>query len=168
MGRRVRGAIQAAIIAPQGSYRCAAPRGTIGCSEGRFDMSAKFVRMVVLAASALAVASTLVATTADAMKTVNIASHVSIKSTGLTFSGKVTSSNAACVTGRKVTLYRTNGNVLGSITTGSSGRWKITAQGSAGITLGHFYAKAKRRSEGTAGTIYVCGAAVSPTIPYHQ
>ena len=67
-----------------------------------------------------------------------------------------------------VTLYRTNGNVLGSTTTSSSGRWKITASGSAGITLGHFYAKVKRRSEGTAGTTYVCKAAVSPTIPYHQ
>jgi hypothetical protein len=130
-------------------------------------MTRRIVRVVALAALALALVSVAGITAAEATRVVKIASHISIKSTGLTFRGKVTSPNHACVTGRKVTLYRTNGNVLGSITTGSSGRWKITASGSAGITLGHFLAKVKRRSEGTAGTIYVCKAAVSPTIPYH-
>ncbi len=130
-------------------------------------MAGRIMRMIAVAASALAVVLTLGLTAALATRVVKIASHVSINSVGLTFKGKVTSHNAACVTGRKVTLYRTNGNVLGSVTTGSSGRWKITASGSAGITLGHFFAKVKRRSEGTAGTIYVCKAAVSRTIPYH-
>ncbi len=131
-------------------------------------MTGRVVRVMGVAASALAVTSTLGLTAAEATRVVKIASHISIKSTGLTFSGKVTSPNAACATGRKVTLYRTNGNVLGSTTTGSSGRWKITASGSAGITLGHFFAKVKSRSESTAGTIYVCKAAVSPTIPFRQ
>jgi hypothetical protein len=117
--------------------------------------------------SALAVAATVGLTAAEATRTVTIASHISIKSQGLTFSGKVTASKAPCESGRKVILYRTNGNVLGSFTTGANGQWKITAQGSAGITLGHFYAKVKQRSEGTAGTIYVCKAATSATIPYH-
>jgi hypothetical protein len=130
-------------------------------------MAARAIRLIALVACALAVASISGLTAADATRTVRIASHISIKSTGLTFSGKVTSPNAACDSGRKVTLYRTNGNVLGSTTTGSSGHWKVTASGSAGITLGHFFAKVKQRSEGTAGTIYVCKAAVSPTVPYH-
>jgi hypothetical protein len=130
-------------------------------------MASRAMRLIGLVACALAVASMSGLTAAEATRIVRIASHISIKSTGLTFSGKVTSPNAACDSGRKVTLYRTNGNVLGSTTTGSSGRWKITASGSAGITLGHFFAKVKQRSEGTAGTIYVCKAAVSPTIPYH-
>jgi hypothetical protein len=65
-----------------------------------------------------------------------------------------------------VTLYRTPSLVLGSTTTRSSGSWKITVSGSAGITLGHFYAKVKARSEGTAGTIYVCKRATSKTIAY--
>jgi hypothetical protein len=121
----------------------------------------------VLAVAALAAASVSGLTAAEATRTVRIASHISIKSIGLRFSGKVTSPHSACASGRKVTLYRTNGNVLGSTTTGSAGRWKVTASGSAGITLGHFFAKVKQRSEGTAGTIYVCKAAVSPTIPYH-
>lgn len=130
-------------------------------------MAGRAIRLIGLVACALSVASISGLTAAEATRTVKIASHISIKSTGLTFSGKVTSPNAACDSGRKVTLYRTNGNVLGSTATGSAGRWKITASGSAGITLGHFFAKVKQRSEGTAGTIYVCWAAVSPTIPYH-
>jgi glutamate synthase domain-containing protein 3 len=130
-------------------------------------MAGRALRLIALAASALAVASVIGPTAADATKTVQIASHISIKSKELKFSGKVTSTNSACVSGRKVTLFRTNGNVLGSTTTGSLGRWKITAQGSAGISLGHFFAKVKRRTEGTAGTIYVCKGATSPTISIH-
>lgn len=105
---------------------------------------------------------------AQGTRIVRIDSHVSIRSRSLTFSGRVTSPNSACASGRRVTLYRTNGNVLGSTTTSSSGRWKITAQGSAGISLGHFYARVKSRREGAAGTIYVCRGAASPTIPFHQ
>jgi hypothetical protein len=123
---------------------------------------------MALAVSALAVAVALGLATAQATRIVRIASHISIKSTRLTFSGKVTSPNGACVSRRRVTLYRTNGNVLGSTKTGRHGGWKITASGSAGITLGHFFAKVKRRSEGTAGTIFVCKGAVSRTIPYHS
>jgi hypothetical protein len=118
--------------------------------------------------SALATALLVGVTPADATRTVRIASHISIRGHLLTFSGKVTSPNTACQSGRHVTLYRTNGNVLGSTTTSASGHWQITASGSAGISLGHFYAKVKRRSEGTAGTIYVCKGAVSRTIPFHQ
>jgi hypothetical protein len=99
-----------------------------------------------------------------ATRTVNITSHISIASKGLTFSGKVTSSNAACARGRKVTLYRSRSLVLGTATTNAAGRWKLTVPGSAGITLGRFYAKVRTRSEGTAGTIYVCKAATSKTI----
>jgi hypothetical protein len=122
------------------------------------------VAAIATSASALALVSGL--TTAEATRTVKIASHITIKSNGLKFSGSVTSSNAACKSGRKVTLYRKPSQVLGSTTTNSSGRWKITASGSAGITLGRFYATVKTRSEGTAGTIYVCKAATSNTIPY--
>jgi hypothetical protein len=65
-----------------------------------------------------------------------------------------------------VILYRKQAQVLASTTTNSSGGWSITVSGSAGITLGHFYATVKKRSEGAAGTIYVCKAARSRTIPY--
>jgi hypothetical protein len=106
--------------------------------------------------------------TAEATRTVRIASHISIHSAVLTFSGHVTSPNAACDSNRRVTLYRTNGNVLGHARTGRTGHWRIIASGSAGISLAHFYARVSRRSEGAAGTIYVCQAARSATIPFHS
>jgi hypothetical protein len=129
-------------------------------------MARRAVRAGVFVASVLVALSVMGLTVAQATKTVKIASKISIKGKGLTFSGRVTSPNAACESGRKVTLYRTNGNLLGSTTTGSSGGWKITASGSAGISLGHFFAKVKQRTEGTAGTIYICKAAKSKTIKY--
>jgi hypothetical protein len=121
---------------------------------------------------AVAVISALaLAATAAATRTLRIASHISIKSKALTFSGHVTSPNAACEASRHVTLYRkfSDGThqALGSTTTGPSGKWKVTASGSAGISLSHFYATVRRRSEGTAGTIYVCKAARSRTIAFH-
>ena len=117
-------------------------------------------------ASALALGSFL--PTAMATKTVKLTSRITIKSSGLKFSGTVTSRNAACKGGRKVTLYRTPSQKLGTTTTNAAGAWKLTASGSAGITLGHFYATVKERSEGTAGTIYVCKAATSKTIAFRQ
>ena len=126
------------------------------------------MKVVALSVVTLALGLIFGLTAAQATRTVRIASHISIKGKELTFSGRVTSRNAACERGRKVTLHRTNGNVLGSTTTNSTGRWKITASGSAGISLGHFFATVKRRAEGTAGTIFVCKAARSATIPFHQ
>jgi hypothetical protein len=76
----------------------------------------------------------------------------------------------ACERARHVTLYRSLSSggrkALGSTTTGSTGKWRITASDSAGISLSHFFATVKRRSEGTAGTIYVCKGARSKTIAF--
>jgi hypothetical protein len=129
-------------------------------------MPNKTIKVTAIAASAAALAVAPGLNTAAATRPVTIASHITIKSNGLTFSGSVTSSNAACRSARKVTLYRKQSQVIGSTTTNSLGSWKITASGSAGITLGHFYATVKKRSEGTAGTIYVCKAATSKTTRY--
>jgi hypothetical protein len=126
------------------------------------------IKVLAVAASVSALVLAIGVTGAFATRTVTIDSHISIKGNGLTFSGRVTAKNAACDSGRKVTLYRTSSLKLGSATTSSSGHWKITASGSAGISLGHFYAKVSTRSEGTAGTIYVCKAARSKTIAFHQ
>jgi hypothetical protein len=109
------------------------------------------------------------ATTATATRTVRIASKVSIANHhGLHFVGRVTSSNHACVEQRKVVLFRVIENgpdqALERGTTSAQGRWSLEVSGFAGISMSHFYAKAKRRSEGTAGTIYVCQADRSRTI----
>lgn len=122
--------------------------------------------LAFLAMSIPALAVTGELTTAEATRTVRIASHITIKSKELSFSGRVTSSKPACRGSRTVTLYRTPSQALGSTATSSSGSWSVTASGSAGITLGRFYAKVAARSEGTAGTIYVCKAARSKTIAY--
>jgi hypothetical protein len=129
------------------------------------------MRRRIITALALASLLTLAIglTAAEATRTVKLASHISIKSNGLKFSGKVTSSNAACDGGRKVTLFRKAGHLkLGTATTNAAGKWKITVSGFAGVSLGHFSATVKRRSEGTAGTIYICKGATSPTIAFHQ
>ena len=136
--------------------------------RGRVGMAGRVGRVGVLTAAVVVVASATGLTAAEARRVVRVASHVSIKSSGLTFSGRVTSTVFGCVLARKVTLYRTNGNVLGSVTTGTSGRWKVTASGSAGITLGHFFAKVSPSSFSVGGPVAVCKAATSRTIPYHQ
>ena len=123
--------------------------------NGAFTLVAGSVAALVLAVSMAA-----------ASRVVTIGSRLRIKSSALTFSGTVSSSKAACRQGRKVTLYRAPSLVLGSSRTSAPGHWRVTVSGSAGITLGHFYARVSKRSEGTAGTIYVCAPARSNTVPY--
>ena len=91
------------------------------------------------------------ATIASATRTVKIGSRISISEKGLTFRGRVTSSNTACEAARKVALYRTNGLKLGTAKSGSAGGWKLTVPGSAGISLGHFYAKARSAARAPPG-----------------
>jgi hypothetical protein len=104
---------------------------------------------------------------AFATRTVKLASHISIKSHhNTTFTGRVTSSNAACEDARTVTLYTTTKLKLGTAKTNKHGYWRIKASGFAGISLHHFFAKVAKLSSGTAGTIYVCKAATSKTIGF--
>src|SRR5689334_137355 len=115
-------------------------------------------------ALALLGAGTAVATT-----TINVPSTVTIASSGLHFTGKVkTASYPPCAQQRKVNLFRVvkhgPDQKVGSHTTNNKGKWSITPQGSAGISLARFYAKVKQSSQGAAGTIYVCKAARSATI----
>ena len=98
---------------------------------------------------------------ADATKTKKISSHVKITKTTPKFKGKVSSPNRACIQNRVVKLYAVEpGNqVVGSDHTNDKGRWSIPFQGD-GIV--HYYAKVLKRSEGTAGTIYICKHDRSP------
>jgi hypothetical protein len=130
------------------------------------------LKLTAISAAASALVLALALPGAQATRTVTITSHITIQGKGLKFSGKVTAANPACKGNRRVTLYRklSNGSrrALSSTTTNASGSWKITASGSAGITMSHFFASVKKRSEGTAGTIYVCTAATSKTIAFKQ
>jgi len=122
-----------------------------------------------LIAALLALAVLVVAATAGATRTVRIPSQVSIANHhGLHFTGRVSSPNRLCLFERQVVLYRVIENgpdqALGREGTDDEGRWSIEVSGFAGISLSHFYARVQRRSEGTAGTIYVCRADRSRTI----
>lgn len=123
-------------------------------------------RPTVIALAAVA-ATALTLGTAGATHTVTIKSKITIESHDLNFHGRVKSKNDACKDHRRVVLYRklSDGHrqAMGAFTTGPSGRWHITVSGFAGVSLSHFYARVKRRSEGAAGTIYVCKSARSET-----
>jgi hypothetical protein len=128
-------------------------------------VSRNALTVVALAAAALGV----LAATATATRTINVPSKVSIKSSSLKFSGKVTAGKfEPCQQQRKVVLYKVVSGgadqAVGETSTNLKGKWTITPQGSAGISLASFYAKVRKVSEGTAGTIYVCQAGKSKTI----
>jgi hypothetical protein len=98
---------------------------------------------------------------------VKIGSSVTIKSKGTTFHGRVKSKSGPCRRERTVKLFlvrKGRDQVAGKDTTNRRGKWRIRVSGFAGISMRHFYARVKKRSEGTAGTIYVCRAARSRTI----
>jgi hypothetical protein len=124
---------------------------------------------IVIAAATVAVIGVVLVVwfgTAYATRIVNVPSHISIKSHhNTTFTGRVTS-HSGCLDGRRVTLYTTTKLKLGAAKTNKSGYWKIKASGFAGISLHHFFAKVVKFANGTAGTIYVCEAATSKTIPF--
>ena len=126
---------------------------------------------MVLGVAAFAVMAALSLTSAGATsaKAVRSASHISIRSHGLRFSGRVTSPSVGCLSERSVTLYRTNGDVLGSTRTDQRGHWHIQAQGSAGITMGQFYAKVHQLTRESHNprlhTSFVCEPAMSKAVP---
>jgi hypothetical protein len=128
--------------------------------------SMRLTATVAAIAGAIALAGQ--AGTAAATNTVHIASTISISASDLHFKGHVSSSNDGCKGGRKVVLYRKlsdgSSKPIGSTTSASTGKWHITVSGTAGISMSKFFAKAKRRSDGTAGTIYVCDGARSKTV----
>ncbi len=127
-----------------------------------------FPRNLAVLAALLALASVALASPATGTRMVKIRSKVTIQSHSLVFHGKVRSSNSGCREGRKVKLKRVVSGgpdqVVGRDSSDSRGRWRITPQGSAGISLGHFYARVRLSSQGAAGTIFVCRADRSRTV----
>lgn len=131
--------------------------------------ASKKLAVLVAATAVAALTVALVAAPATATRTIKVPSHISIKSKSLKFSGKITAGKyEPCVQMRKVVLYKVVSGgpdqAVGETSSSLKGNWTITPQGSAGISLARFYAKVRKVSEGTAGTIYVCQAARSKTI----
>jgi hypothetical protein len=131
---------------------------------------ASFIRKAPIAVPLAGAALILTIGSAAATVTIKVPTKITIKSEELEFSGKVTAKpgDKPCTQQRKVVLFKVvkggPDQAVGHDTTGNDGRWEVTPQGSAGISLAHFYAKAKKRSDGAAGTIHVCLAAKSKTI----
>ena len=129
-----------------------------------------FTRKALIATALAAAALTLAIGSAAATVMIKVPTKVTIKSDELEFSGKVTAKpgDKPCTQQRRVVLFKVvkggPDQAVGQDTTGNDGRWEITPQGSAGISLAHFYARAKKRSDGAAGTIHICLAAKSKTI----
>ncbi len=116
-------------------------------------------RLITAIASAV-----LLGTTAVALATVVVHhdSRVTITKTMPYFAGKVHSPEPACQSGRRVTLNAVEpGESVGSDQTNADGEWRINFQGEGVV---HYFAKVKRRSDGTAGTIHVCKSDRSPVI----
>lgn len=127
-------------------------------------------RKVLIASALAALAVGVVCGTAAATRTIHVPSQVTIESHSLHFSGEVKTAAVyePCEQQRKVVLFKVVSGgpdqVVGRDTTSNKGAWSITPQGSAGISLARFYAKVKKLSQGTAGTIYVCDAGKSRVI----
>jgi hypothetical protein len=117
---------------------------------------------VALAATGMAVAA------ATATQTVHISSQVTIsRDLETAFHGRVLSPKPACRSDRTVKILRRVSGpdpVMGHDRTDARGRWDLEISGFAGAGMAHFYAKVRRRAEGTAGTIFVCDPDISKTV----
>jgi hypothetical protein len=102
---------------------------------------------------------------AVATRTVNIPSTLKINSAAF-YKGKVNSPNSGCVEERTVVLEQKGHGALGRTKSTKTGAWEVNPEGLAfkGQLPYEIYAKVKPLSQGTAGTIYKCGAATSKTI----
>ena len=123
-----------------------------------------------LIATALALLALALAGTAAATRTIYVPSQITIENHhGIHFMGEVRAADyEPCEQQRKVVLFKVVADgpdqAVGRDTTDNRGNWSIMPQGSAGISLAHFYAKVKRLSQGAAGTIYVCKSDRSRTL----
>lgn len=140
-------------------------RGTSPSGSLRRGSSITIAAAVVAAMGVMLVAGF---GSAYASRIVKVASHITIKSHhNGTFTGRITSSDPGCASdGRTVTLYTTTKLKLGTAHTNIRGQWKINASGFAGISLHRFFAKVAKFPNGAAGTIYLCEAARSKTVPF--
>lgn len=118
-----------------------------------------------LVVTALALIAVPAVAFAGAGQTVELNSQVKIRDNFPAFHGKVKAQNPACAEQRRVKLFkqRRNGGrkLLGFDQTDDDGRWFVEVDP---LRSGAYFAVAKRREEGTAGTIFVCLRAKSRTL----
>lgn len=102
---------------------------------------------------------------AGTTNTVEIKSRIILRETFPAFHGRVKSPNQACIQQRRVKLFKRKPNgdrkLLGRTRTNSAGKWKVIVDP---LSSGAYWAVVKRRSEGAAGTIFVCLRDKSKTV----
>jgi hypothetical protein len=117
-----------------------------------------------LALGAVAALAALGAVPASATNTVRYDTGIRIGDGPPAFHGKVSSEAHVCVKHRKVRMYKKlpgRDKLLGKGITNRRGHWKILVDP---VGTGAYYARVRRREEGTAGTIYVCKRAKSAIV----
>ena len=123
--------------------------------------SRRALGVVVAAVAALALAVPVAGFAAGQPgQTVEIKSTITINPYGS--AGKVSASNPNCTESRTVVVKQVGIGKIGSTTTSSTGSWKAEPKYKGGLPY-RVYAEVKPVSEGTAGTIYKCLGAKSPT-----
>jgi hypothetical protein len=125
-----------------------------------------------LIAVSLVLAVLGVAASAGATRIVKVPSSTTIGGPhGIHFMGEVRAgAYEPCERRRRVLLYKVVSGgpgpdpVVGADTTDADGNWSILPQGSAGVSLAHFYARVKGRSQTAARVKYVCSPSRSAAI----
>jgi hypothetical protein len=117
--------------------------------------------LAVAAGASLALMAPVIATAGEPGETVTLKSTVTINPYGS--AGKVTASNANCVEQRQVVIKQQGKGKIGAATTNAKGGWKAEPKYKGGLPY-KIYAEVKPITQGTAGTIYKCLAAMSKTI----
>jgi len=123
--------------------------------------SSRLVLAAVAAVAALALAVPVAGFAAgEPGQTVEIKSTITINPYGS--AGKVSASNPNCTESRTVVVKQVGIGKIGSTTTLSTGSWKAEPKYKGGLPY-KVYAEVKPVTQGTAGTIYKCLGAKSPT-----
>lgn len=117
-------------------------------------------RAVAAAVAALALAVPVAALAAQPGQTVEIKSTITMNPFGS--AGKVSASNPNCTESRQVVVKEVGIGKIGATTTSSTGSWKAEPKYKGDVPF-KIYAEVKPVTQGTAGTIYKCLGAKSPT-----
>jgi hypothetical protein len=133
----------------------------------RVASNAGFTRLILAAALAVVGVVLLSWSTgvAGTTNTVEIKSRIILRESFPAFHGRVKSPNQACVQQRRVKLFKRKPNcdrrLLGKTRTNAAGKWEVIVDP---LSSGAYWAVVTRRSEGAAGTIFVCLRDKSKTV----
>jgi hypothetical protein len=124
------------------------------------NLSKRTASLVFAALAALVVAVPVALAAGEPGQTVELKSTITINP--YASAGKVSSKNANCTESRTVVIKEVGVGKIGSAMTSSTGSWKAEPKYTGDVPF-KVYAEVKPVTQGTAGTIYKCLGAKSPT-----